>query len=265
MNQLVTERHMLGAELRYALERNELELYFQPVIKMPSMKMESMEVLLRWQHPKHGFVPPTKFIALAEESGLIVSIGKWVLKTACLQIKEWQKQGYQVPSLAINLSARQFRDQNLIVSIAHVINEIGVEARFLTLEITESMIVENVDKVTQTLNQLKQMGLEIAIDDFGTGYSSLSYLKRFPIKTLKIDRAFVEDILTDPSDNAIVSAIIAIAKSLEMDVIAEGVETLDQLNLLMKHGCQRFQGYYFSKPLPAQEMENNLKAMLDIH
>lgn len=258
MNQLVSEKHALGTELRHALERNELELYFQPVMKTPSLKTESIEVLLRWHHPKYGLVLPSKFITLAEESGLIIPIGKWILRTACLQIKRWQRLGYQVPRLSINISARQFRDKLLIDNIAHILKETGVDARFLSLEITESMIVDNVDNTIQTLNQLNKMGVEIAIDDFGTGYSSLSYLKRFPIKTLKIDRAFVRDIITDPSDNAIVSAIIAMTNSLEMNVIAEGVETEDQLNLLAKHGCNRFQGNYFSKPLPATEIVNYL-------
>jgi EAL domain-containing protein (putative c-di-GMP-specific phosphodiesterase class I) len=258
MNQLVSEKHTLGTELRHALERNELILYFQPVMKTPSLKTESIEVLLRWHHPKYGLVLPSKFITLAEDSGLIIPIGKWIFRTACLQIKRWQRLGYQVPRLSINISARQFRDKLLIDNIAHILEETVVDARFISLEITESMIVDNVDKTIQTLNQLNKMGLEIAIDDFGTGYSSLSYLKRFPIKTLKIDRAFVRDIITDPSDNAIVSAIIAMTNSLEMNVIAEGVETEDQLNLLAKHGCNRFQGNYFSKPLPATEIVNYL-------
>ena len=259
MNQLAAERQFLGTCLRHALARNELLLHFQPMVEMASGKLMGMEVLLRWQHPEQGLIPPLKFIPLAEETGLIVPIGEWVLKTACLQLKTWRDQGYDVPLLAINLSARQFRQKTLAETIARILDETGVEARFVELEITESILMENADEVVETLRKLNDMGLDISIDDFGTGYSSLSYLKRFPIDKLKIDRSFVQDIATDPDDAAIVTAIIALAHSLQMKVIAEGVEEAAQLVFLSRQGCDQYQGYYFSKPLPASEVVTTLQ------
>ncbi len=259
MNRRSVERHSLGVDLRHALERNELLLYFQPVVDMPSAKLIGMEVLLRWQHSKQGLIPPSGFIPLAEETGMIVPIGEWVLRQSCLQIKAWQSQGYDVPKLAVNLSAQQFRQKTLVADIARILAETGVEGRCLTLEITESMLVENIEKTILALQQLNALGLEISIDDFGTGYSSLSYLKRYPINTLKIDRSFVRDIATDPNDAAIIAAIIAMARSLKMKVIAEGVETEEQLAFLMQQECGCYQGYYFSKPLPAVEAESKLQ------
>ena len=259
MNQQAAERQSLGTCLRHALERNELLLHFQPMVEMASGKLMGMEVLLRWQHPEQGLIPPLKFIPLAEETGLIVPIGEWVLKSACLQLKTWRDQGYDVPLLAINLSARQFRQKMLAETIARILDETGVEARFVELEITESILMENADEVVETLRKLNDMGLEISIDDFGTGYSSLSYLKRFPIDKLKIDRSFVQDIATDPDDAAIVTAIIALAHSLQMKVIAEGVEEAAQLVFLSRQGCDQYQGYYFSKPLPASEVVTTLQ------
>jgi diguanylate cyclase (GGDEF)-like protein/PAS domain S-box-containing protein len=258
MNKLAMERHSLGADLRHALERNELLLYFQPVVDMPGGKLTSMEALLRWQHPQHGLIPPSRFIPLAEEIGLIVPIGGWVLRQSCLQIRAWQEQGYEVPKLAVNLSARQFRHKTLVADVARILAETGVEGDRLVLEITESVLMENVEKTVVTLHQLSALGLEISIDDFGTGYSSLSYLKRYPINTLKIDQSFVRDITTDPDDAAIITAIIAMARSLKMKVLAEGVETEEQLTFLTQQGCSRFQGYYFGMPLSAAEVENKL-------
>ncbi len=259
MNQLAAERQSLGTCLRHALERNELLLHFQPMVDMAGGRLVGMEVLLRWQHPEQGLIPPLKFIPLAEETGLIVPIGEWVLKSACLQLKAWQDQGYDVPLLAINLSARQFRQKTLAETIARILDETGVEARFVELEITESILMDNTDEAAETLRKLNDMGLEISIDDFGTGYSSLSYLKRFPIDKLKIDRSFVQDIATDPDDAAIVTAIIALAHSLQMKVIAEGVEEAAQLAFLSRQGCDQYQGYYFSKPLPAAEVVTKLQ------
>ena len=259
MNQLAAERQSLGTFLRHALARNELLLHFQPMVDMASGKLAGMEVLLRWQHPEQGLIPPLKFIPLAEETGLIVPIGEWVLKTACLQLKTWQDQGYDVPLLAINLSARQFRQKTLAETIARILDETGVAARFVELEITESILMDNTDEVAETLRKLNEMGLEISIDDFGTGYSSLSYLKRFPIDKLKIDRSFVRDIAADPDDAAIVTAIIALAHSLQMKVIAEGVEEAAQLVFLSRLGCDQYQGYYFSQPLPASEVITKLQ------
>jgi diguanylate cyclase (GGDEF)-like protein/PAS domain S-box-containing protein len=258
MNKLAMERHSLGVDLRHALEHNELLPYFQPVIDIPSGKLTSMEVLLRWQHPEQGLIPPSRFIPLAEESGLIVPIGEWVLRQSCLQIRAWQEQGYDVPKLAVNLSARQFRHKTLVADVARILAETGVEGSCLTLEITESMLVENVEETIKTLQQLNALGLEISVDDFGTGYSSLSYLKRYPVNTLKIDRSFVRDITTDPNDAAIIAAIIAMARSLKIQVVAEGVETEEQLAFLTGQGCGCYQGFYFSKPLPAAEIVSKL-------
>ncbi|QOJ24337.1 MAG: EAL domain-containing protein [Gammaproteobacteria bacterium] len=258
LNKSAHERHTLGLDLRYALERNELVLFYQPIMDMPDRQLHGVEALLRWRHPEHKLITPDKFINLAEETGLIIPIGEWVLKTVCEQIKVWQAQGYHVPKVAINLSARQFRDKELINNIARILQETGVAAKYITLEITESMLVDNIEKVAETLNQLNAMGIRISIDDFGTGYSSLSYLKRFPIHTLKIDRTFVRDIATDRSDRAIVATIIAMAHSLEMDVTAEGIETEEQLDLLIAQQCNHYQGYYFSKPVAAAEIESIL-------
>ena len=259
MNQQVIEKFTLVNDLHNALKHDQLRLYFQPVFSMPNSKMKSMEALLRWQHPRLGLIPPLKFISLAEETGMIVQIGEWVLKTACLQIQAWRKQGYEVPRVAINLSVRQFQHKTLLADISRILNETGVEAHCLSLEITESTLALNEEKATRILNQLSAMGIEIALDDFGTGYSSLSYLKRFPITTLKIDRSFVRDIATDPNDAAIITAIIAMASSLNIKVIAEGIETEEQLTFLTKQGCSHYQGYYFSKPLLAFGITNKLK------
>ena len=259
MNQMAMEKQTLGTDLHHALERNELLLHYQPVIDISSGELTGMEVLLRWQHPDRGLISPVKFIPLAEDTGLIVPIGEWVLVSACEQLKSWQDQGYDVPSLAINLSAKQFRKNTLAATISRILKASGVEARYITLEITESVFMENTDEVAEMLRTLSGMGLAISIDDFGTGYSSLSYLKRFPINTLKIDRSFVMDIVTDPDDAAIVTAIIAMAHSLKMKVIAEGVETAEQLAFLHQQQCGQYQGYYFSKPLPASEIVAKLR------
>lgn len=267
LNKSAHERHTLGLDLRYALERNELVLYYQPVMNMPGNRLHSVEALLRWRHPEHKLMAPDKFINLAEETGLIIPIGKWVLRTVCRQIKIWQDQGYDVPKVAINLSGRQFRDKELIKDISSILNETKVAAKYISLEITESMLIDNIEKGVETLKCLSEMGIHISIDDFGTGYSSLSYLKRFPINTLKIDRSFVHDIVTDKNDHTIVTAIIAMAHSLGIDVIAEGIETKEQLRLLIAQKCNHYQGYYFSKPVPVSEMINILKkpAIAKIH
>jgi len=254
MNLAVAEKHALGTDLHQALVRDELFLNFQPIGDVRSSKLAGMEVLVRWQHPRLGLIPPLKFIPLAEEIGLIVPIGEWVLKAACMQLQAWRQQGYDIPRLAINLSVKQFRQRTLVETIAQILAETGVEARCLALEITESLLMENTDELADTLRKLSAMGLEISIDDFGTGYSSLNYLKRFPINSLKIDRSFVMDIATDADDTAIVTAIIALAHSLQMKVIAEGVENGQQLAFLRQQGCDQYQGYDFSEPLSAADV-----------
>ena len=259
MNEQAAERQALSNDMRHAIARGELFLIYQPVVDMVSGEMGGMEVLLRWQHPALGLVSPVKFIPLAEENGLILSIGEWVLRSACEQIRAWQTQGYVVPRLAINLSAKQFRQKSLGEDIALILQQTGIDSRAIGIEITESMLVQNIDEVVDTLLKLSNMGLEISIDDFGTGYSSLSYLKRFPINKLKIDKSFVDDIATHPDDAAIVKAIIAMAHGLQMKVVSEGVETAAQLEFLRQHGCEQYQGYIFSKPLPAHEITEKLK------
>lgn len=256
MNQLVTEKQFLATSLHHVLERNELQLHFQPIAEIRTGGLVGMEVLLRWRHPEKGFVPPSTFIPLMEESGLIVPIGEWVLKSACQQIRAWREQGYQVPWLAVNLSARQFRHKSLVNTITHILSETGVESCFLKLEITESMLMHDVNEVVDILTRLNRVGLEISIDDFGIGYSSLAYLKRFPISTLKIDKSFVRDVATDANDRTIIKAIIAMAQSLKMKIIAEGVETSAQLDFLKQHQCDYYQGYLYGKPLPVAEIGN---------
>jgi diguanylate cyclase (GGDEF)-like protein/PAS domain S-box-containing protein len=249
MNQQAAEKQALSVDLRHATERNELFLVYQPVIDMLSGAICGMEVLLRWQHPLHGLISPVKFIPLAEETGLILPIGEWVIRTACKQMAEWKQAGQSVPRLAINLSPQQFRQKFLANTIAEILKETNTDTSQIGIEITESMLVHNIDEVVETLLNLSNMGLEISIDDFGTGYSSLSYLKRFPINKLKIDKSFIDDIATHPDDAAIVKAIIAMAHGLSMKVVTEGVETAEQLEFLREQGCEQYQGYIFSKPL----------------
>lgn len=263
MNRLAVERHDLGVDLHRAMRNDELLLYFQPVVDIVTGELMGMEALLRWRHSKKGLVSPLKFIGLAEVTGLIMPIGEWVIKTACLQIKAWREEGYHVPRMAINLSAKQFQQRNMVADITRILNETGVVASDLALEITESMLMENVDTVVETLRKLSAMGFQISIDDFGTGYSSLSYLKYYTIDKLKIDISFIKDVTTDENDAAIVTATIAMAHSLKMKVIAEGVETKEQITFLTEKGCDQYQGFYFSKPLPAAEIAHQLAQHLE--
>ncbi len=259
MNRRAKERHSMEVALRNAMKCDELLLHYQPIININSDKADDFEVLLRWQHPNDGLICPSKFIRLAEETGMIIPIGEWLIRQACLQIKAWQKKGYDVPRLAINLSAIQFRQKSIVENIARMLDETDIEGRCLTLEITESELIEDIEKTIITLQQLNGLGIEISIDDFGTGYSNLSFLKRYQINTLKIDRSFVRDIPGDPDDTAIVGAILAMANTLGLQVIAEGVENDEQLAYLVSQGCTRFQGFYFSKPLSATEIEKKLE------
>jgi diguanylate cyclase (GGDEF)-like protein len=241
----------MESDLRRAIERNEFVLHYQPIVALETGTISGFEALIRWQHPERGFVPPDDFIPIAEETGLIIPIGQWVLEEACRQIHEWQEQFTQYPPLqiSVNLSSKQFVNSNLIDQIRRVLRETNVEPQSLKLEITESVVMENFDMAIEMLNQLRTLGIELSIDDFGTGYSSLSYLHRFPISTLKIDRSFVSR-MSDNNENAeIVRTIMMLARSLKMDVVAEGVETIDQLTQLAMLECEYGQGYYFSKPL----------------
>jgi len=260
MNTHSFERLALESSLRLALERNEFALHYQPKLAVGSSEITGMEALLRWQHPALGMVAPIKFIPIAEEIGLIVPIGAWVLKTACAQNVAWQKGGLPALCMAVNLSPRQFTDDNLLRDIAAILEETGMDPTLLELEITEGMLMQDVDKAMKTLTVLRDMGVRLAIDDFGTGYSSLSQLKRFPVNTIKVDRSFVRDLDTNADDRGITEAIIAMGKTLSLTVIAEGVETAGQLAFLREHQCDEFQGYFFSKAVPADEFAALIRA-----
>lgn len=215
---------------------------------------------MRWDNPELGLVPPNQFIAIAEETGLIDSFGEWILRTACIQNKKWQDMGLPPLVMAVNISARQFRQRNLAQVVRTALNESGLDPRWLELEITESMLMARPEEAAQALHQIAEMGVAIALDDFGTGYSSLAYLKRFPVRSLKIDRSFVRDIHTDPDDAAIVAAVISLAKSLDMGLVAEGVELVEQLDFLRSLDCDAYQGYHFSKPVPVMQCTSILQA-----
>lgn len=264
MNERTLDRLSIEADLRHALERHELALHYQPQIDAISGQIVGMEALIRWNHPLHGMIAPARFIGLAEEMGLIIPIGAWVITQACMQTKAWQQAGLGDLRVAVNLSARQFTQKDLVQAIADVLHATGLEPRFLELELTESMVMNDVDSAITILRNLKGLGVHIAIDDFGTGYSSLSYLRRFPIDVLKIDQSFVNDLMVDADDAAIVVSIISLAHSLRLKVIAEGVENMDQLAFLRSHGCDQMQGYYFSKPISAEGFELLLRRNIDL-
>jgi diguanylate cyclase (GGDEF)-like protein/PAS domain S-box-containing protein len=259
MNARTLDRLAIEADLRHALARHEFEVHYQPQVSMRSGRIVGMGALLRWNHPVHGVIAPARFIGLAEEMGLIIPIGAWVIRTACVQTKAWQRAGLGELRVAVNLSARQFTQKALVQSIADVLHETGLAPRFLELELTESMVMSDVDNAIAILRKLKSLGVHISIDDFGTGYSSLSYLRRFPIDVLKIDQSFVADLTVDADDAAIVCSIISLAHSLRLQVIAEGVETAEQLAFLRAHGCDQMQGYYFSRPIAADVFERMLR------
>ena len=247
------ERLMLETSLRRALERNELLLYYQPKRDLSRGGISGVEALLRWHHPDLGLLQPSRFIPLAEETGLIVPIGKWVLKTACAQNMAWQRQGLPAIRIAVNLSPRQFADPNLLHDIRAALEKSGMPAQLLELEITESMVMQNVERTVRVLEAIKSLGITLAIDDFGTGYSSMSLVKKFPIDVLKIDRSFVREIMNDSEDKAIADAIISLGRALNLTVVAEGVETAEQEAFLRAHNCDEIQGYLISKPVPADE------------
>jgi predicted signal transduction protein with EAL and GGDEF domain len=258
MNATALEKLALESQLRKALERDEFLLYFQPKLDATSGAVAGVEALIRWKHPELGMVPPSQFIPVAEETGLIVPIGDWVLETACRQNHAWQKAGYPPVHVAVNIASPHFRQGGLMESVARALRETGLDPKWLELEVTESMLMQGVDSqgvdtTLDTLFKLKDMGVRLAIDDFGTGYSSLAYLKRFPLDTLKIDRSFVKDLPRDAEDAAIARAIIAMAHSLRLAVVAEGVETDQQLAFLRQHGCDLVQGFLFSRPVPGEE------------
>jgi diguanylate cyclase (GGDEF)-like protein/PAS domain S-box-containing protein len=252
MRSQALDRLHMEAELRQAIERDEFKIYYQPVLELETGRVVKAEALVRWEHPKHGLVSPNEFVPLAEEVGLIVPIGQWVIEQACKQAIVWQEQYPSDPPMGIcvNLSARQIQYPTLVDDVAGVLAKTGLEPRCLEFEITESVAMEDAEATVAALQQLKALGVSLAIDDFGTGYSTLSYLKRYPVDTLKLDRSLVEEIGRDRGDTAIVRAVIAFAKSLNLQVVAEGIETSEQLVQLRALGCDLGQGYYFARPLP---------------
>jgi diguanylate cyclase (GGDEF)-like protein len=253
------ERVQLESDLHNALSQNQFQLYYQPKVDTQSGEVRSAEALIRWLHPTHGIVSPAEFIPLAEECGLIGAIGGWVIREACRQTRAWQIDG--VPSLrvSVNLSASQFRDSGLVDSIRRALDDAGLQARYLEVELTESAVMSDPEKSIAILEQLSAMGVLVSVDDFGTGYSSMSYLRRFPIDKLKIDRVFIDEIVSRPEDASIVRAIVSLAHSLRLKVVAEGVETPAQLDFLKTAGCDEYQGYHFSRPLPAAEFERLIR------
>ncbi len=259
MKARVEEKLFIESDLRKALELGQFVLHYQPQVDIKTGHIVGAEALVRWNHPVAGLISPAKFIPVAEESGLIIPLGEWILNEACRQNLEWQNAGLPPVSIAVNLSAAQFRQQNLCRLINDTLNKTGLEPHYLELELTEGLVMSNTNSAVEALNCFKEMGVRISIDDFGTGYSSLSYLKHFPIDYLKIDQSFVRDITTNPDDAAITTAIINMAQGLNLRTIAEGVETAEQLTFLRLHSCDVVQGYYFSKPVPAAEFAEILR------
>jgi diguanylate cyclase (GGDEF)-like protein/PAS domain S-box-containing protein len=252
INVVMKERLELETNLRRAIEREQFELHYQPRIDIASRRIVGCEALLRWQVPGHGIVEPDRFIPVSEETGLIVPIGKWVLQTACSQNIAWHQAGLPPIAVSVNVSPRQFRHGNLVQTIAEALAQTGLDPQYLEIELTENMVMYDGEQMIDMLNAIKDLGVQISVDDFGTGYSSLSYLKRFPVDRLKIDRSFVQFLATDSDDAAIVRTIIALGHNLGLKVVAEGVETEEQVKFLTEYECDELQGYYFARPLPAR-------------
>jgi EAL domain-containing protein (putative c-di-GMP-specific phosphodiesterase class I) len=247
-------RAALDADLRQGLQRQELLLYYQPVVDIAG-RITGVEALLRWQHPQRGMVAPGEFITLAEQTGLILPIGQWVMQTACKQLVAWGRQpGTRELSLAVNVSARQFRQPDFVAHVLATLDDSGADPQRLKLELTESVLLSDVEDAIRKMSALRDRGVRFALDDFGTGYSSLSYLKRLPLDQLKIDQSFVRDVLTDPNDAAIVRTILALADSMDLIAVAEGVETEGQRQFLLDSGCFVFQGYLFGRPVPVDKL-----------
>ncbi|MFU8787867.1 MAG: EAL domain-containing protein [Methylobacter sp.] len=255
MRELALTRSTLENDLRSVLENRELLLYYQPVIDLHTAEVVSFEALIRWRHPKRGLILPDQFIPIAEETGLITDIGEWVLHTACRQLNHWHKAGKNHLKISVNLSARQFMQHNLVDIVKYVLDLYGLKPQHLELEITETIIMKNMNQTIKTLKSLQQLGVSISLDDFGTGYSSLTYLKQFPVNSLKIDRSFVRDILEESDDKVIVNSIIAIAQHMGIDIITEGIEQIGQAHYLKNQGCQFGQGYFFAVPCVAEECQ----------
>jgi diguanylate cyclase (GGDEF)-like protein/PAS domain S-box-containing protein len=253
------EKLALEAHLRQAVERNEFEVFYQAKVSIQTGEIRGVEALLRWHNPTLGHVSPAQFIPVTEETGLIIPLGRWVIRKACEQVRNWNGQALPPVCISVNLSPRQFSDPELLPYIKRILAETGINPARLELEITESMVMHNTERALKKLNEIKALGIRIAIDDFGTGYSSLSQLKRFPVDTLKVDRSFIRELQTDEEDRAITQAIITMGKTLGLVVVAEGVETAEQQTFLSEHDCDEIQGYYFSKPIPCADFEKLLR------
>jgi EAL domain-containing protein (putative c-di-GMP-specific phosphodiesterase class I) len=259
MNLRAVERQSIESGLRQALEQHEFVLHYQPRMDLDAGSILGVEALVRWRHPQRGLLAPANFIAIAEECGLIVPLGRWILREACRQARVWQDAGLPPMRIAVNISAVELRAKDFVAGLRVILNETGLAPRFLELELTETFLMQDAKCTEEVLESLKSMGVQLALDDFGTGYSSLSYLKRFPIDILKIDKSFVHDLATDLEDASIVSAVISMAKSLHMQVVAEGVETREQLAFLQKWNCPSGQGFYFSPPVAADDLSKALR------
>jgi diguanylate cyclase (GGDEF)-like protein len=261
MNQRARDQQSIETGIRLGLERREFVLHYQPKLDLGNGQVVGAEALIRWQKPGHGLVYPSEFISVAEDSGLIVPLSKWVLAEACRQACAWQAAGLPKICMSVNMSAIDFRQRGFVDGIEQILEQTGLEPHLLELEITEGVLMQNIETTVTALTRLKTMGIRLAIDDFGTGYSSLSYLRRFPIDVLKIDQSFIRGLSNDSNDAALVSAIISLGRSLNLTIIAEGVETLEQLDFLKAHQCEEGQGYYFSKPVEPDAFARYLESV----
>jgi EAL domain-containing protein (putative c-di-GMP-specific phosphodiesterase class I) len=246
-------RMSLESSVRRALDREEFTMYYQPIVDLDSGQLVSLEALVRWSHPELGVVSPADFVPLAEETGLIIPLGEWILRRVCAEIANWRDLGIEPPRVSINLSSKQLNDHDLVAVVAAILAKAKIAPELLTFELTENTVMQNAESTVPMLHDLRKLGVRLAIDDFGTGYSSLSYLKRLPIDILKIDRSFVQNVPDDPDDSAIVEAIIALSHSLRLGVVAEGVEETEQVEFLRRLGCDAVQGYLCGRPVPAEE------------
>jgi predicted signal transduction protein with EAL and GGDEF domain len=263
MNALALRRLTVDAQLRRALERGEFELHYQPQLDLQSGRIDAVEALIRWHNPELGMVPPLEFIPIAEESGLIIPIGEWVIRAACAQAKLWREQGLGVRRVAVNVSVAQFAQSNFASLVRTILEEVGLTPSGLELEVTESLLAKDVEGSVRMLNALKEIGVQLSIDDFGTGYSSMSQLKHFPVDRLKIDRSFVMGVTADPKDAAITMAVLSMAKSLGLEVVAEGVETEAQAEFFRERQCEQLQGYLLSRPIPAPALDRLIRERMD--
>jgi len=270
MNIRAVERQSIEESLRCALERHEFSLHYQPKVSLRTGEITGAEALIRWAHPVRGLVSPAQFIPVAEDCGLIVPIRNWVLREACKQARAWVNAGLPLATMAVNISAMEFRRENFLAGIFSILEDTGLDPRFLELELTESVLMKHAESTESILKTLRARGIQLAVDDFGTGYSSLSYLRKFPIDALKIDQSFVRQIAAIPDEATIVTAVISMGRSLKLRVVAEGVETREELAFLQAHHCDEAQGYYFSRPVVPEQFARLLKtglseAVLPVH